>query len=88
MAVLYQIYHAREPPNILSHLSTELKDFIKCCMKIEPRDRWNVYKLLRHPFITGDVINFNNSPNSNNSPIGKSEFENKFCSEDKNSRYI
>jgi serine/threonine protein kinase len=84
MAVLYQIYHAKEPPRIPGHLSPDLKDFINCCMKIEPKERWNVYQLLRHPFITGDVFTFHNTGQfmeKNNT-----EFDNKFFSEEKNTR--
>lgn len=87
MRVLFQIYNAKEPPKISDHLSSELKDFITCCLKIEPRERWNVFQLLRHPFITGDIVVFSNSPDSNNSDLMKNEFENKFFSEDKNTRY-
>jgi serine/threonine protein kinase len=44
------------PPPIPQNISIEMKDFINCCLKIEPTERLNVYNLLRHPFITGDII--------------------------------
>jgi serine/threonine protein kinase len=81
MTVLYNIYHAKEPPLIPINLSPSLKDFINCCLKIEPQERWNVFQLLRHPFITGDHFTFFSGTTEQNV-----EFENKFFSEDKNSR--
>jgi serine/threonine protein kinase len=85
MNVLTQIYHAKEPPRIPDTLSSELKDFIKSCLKMEPKERWNVYQLLRHPFITGDVFTFHNVAQFTEKNY---EFENKFFSEDKNTRYF
>jgi serine/threonine protein kinase len=90
MTVLYNIYHAKDPPKIPSNLSPQLRDFISCCLKIEPLERWNVYNLLRHPFITGDHFSFlpytigNNQQNQHSEQ--NIEFENKFYSEEKNSR--
>jgi serine/threonine protein kinase len=93
MTVLYNIYHAKEPPKIPSNLSAQLKDFISCCLKIEPGERWNVYKLLRHHFITGDHFSFlpyANSHHQDSQRLEQSEqnieFENKFYSEEKNTR--
>lgn len=85
MNVLTQIYHAKEPPSIPDTLSSELKDFIKSCLKMEPKERLNVYQLLRHPFITGDVFTFHNVAQFTEKNY---EFENKFFSEDKNTRYF
>ncbi len=88
MAVLHHLYHTKEPPKIAEHLTAELKNFLSCCLKIEPKERWNVYQLLRHPFITGtgDFV-FSSSPNSNTSPLTNNE-ENKYCSgnEERNSK--
>ena len=47
--------NAVKPPNLPTFLSDELKNFISHCMKMVPNERLNVYKLLRHPFITGDT---------------------------------
>jgi serine/threonine protein kinase len=69
--VLYGIYNMKKPPKIPKKISKEMRDFIKCCLKIEPKMRWNVHKLLRHPFVTGDSIN----PYSN-----KNDFEVRFNS--------
>jgi len=56
MTVLYNILNLKSPPPIPKGLSAELKDFLICCLKINPIERLNVYQLLRHPFITGDII--------------------------------
>lgn len=75
MSVLYYIGNLNSMPPIPENLSAELKDFLKCCMRIEPKERRNVYELLTHPFITGDIIvdnnfikntNLNNNNNLNN----------------------
>ncbi|CAD8122673.1 unnamed protein product [Paramecium sonneborni] len=39
------------PPNIPSHLSSSIKEFLSHCFQQEPHKRWNVIKLLNHPFI-------------------------------------
>lgn len=85
MNVLVQLYNIKEPPNIPDSLSNDLKDFISCCLKIEPKERLNVYELLRHPFITGDVFTFHNVGNLNYHEKNN-EFENKFFSEERNTR--
>jgi serine/threonine protein kinase len=77
IGVLYEIYNIKEPPKIPIKISNEMKDFISCCLKIEPKERWNVYQLLRHPFVTGDSINQYSN---------KNEYEIKFNSE-KSGRY-
>jgi serine/threonine protein kinase len=54
ISVLYCIYNTEKPPTIPDNISKELYDFITCCLKMKPKERYNVYQLLRHPFITGD----------------------------------
>jgi serine/threonine protein kinase len=54
IAVLYGIYNSKSPPETPPGLSYELTDFIQCCLKMNQYERYNVYELLRHPFITGD----------------------------------
>ena len=56
MTVLYNIFNSKIPPIIPINVSNELKDFLECCLKIEPSERLNVFQLLTHPFITGDII--------------------------------
>jgi serine/threonine protein kinase len=84
MAVLTQLYNTKEPPKVPENLSPDLRDFIRCCLRIEPRDRLNVFQLLRHPFITGDIFTFHNTAAIFEKNI---EVENKFVTEDKPSRY-
>lgn len=36
-----------------SHISVVAQDFIMCCLKRNPFNRKNVYKLLEHPFVEG-----------------------------------
>jgi serine/threonine protein kinase len=83
MSVLSQIYHAKEPPAFPQNINSELKDFLGCCLKIEPKERWNVFQLLRHPFITGDVFTFHNTGQFLEKNI---EFDNKYFSEERNTR--
>ena len=56
MAVLFQLYNNNNPPPIPDKISDSCKDFLTSCLQIEPMKRANVYKLLRHPFITGAEI--------------------------------
>lgn len=53
MAVLFQLYNNNNPPPIPEDISEICQDFIRNCLQIDPQKRLNVYKLLRHPFITG-----------------------------------
>ena len=54
MSALYNIMNATEPPQLPDNIkvSSNCKDFIKNCLMIEPTKRYNVKKLLNHPFIT------------------------------------
>lgn len=40
--------------NFPQHLSNLAKDFVFCCLRKNPFNRKNVYKLLQHPFITSN----------------------------------
>jgi len=53
ITAIYNIMNATEPPTIPDNLSEHLKSFLRCCFQLNPKERLNVYKLLRHPFITG-----------------------------------
>jgi len=64
MAVLFQLYNNNNPPPLPDKISETCKDFINCCLKIEPNKRLNVRKLLEHPFITGNTKNMPTSFNS------------------------
>jgi serine/threonine protein kinase len=54
MATLYNLMHLNTPPSFPPHLTDTCKHFLSCCLKINPKERLNVCKLLRHPFIIGD----------------------------------
>ena len=47
---MVQICKAIEPP-IPNNISPELDDFLRNCLRKEPKERYNVRKLLEHPFI-------------------------------------
>ncbi len=34
------------------NISLKAQDFIKCCIKKNPFERFNTFELLKHPFIT------------------------------------
>jgi len=55
ITALFNIMNAQNPPDLPEFLSDDLKDFLNKCFKINPKERLNVYKLLRHPFITGEM---------------------------------
>lgn len=55
ITALYNIMNAKNPPELPEFLSSALKDFLNKCFKMNPRERSNVFKLLRHPFITGEM---------------------------------
>ncbi|KAK0598771.1 hypothetical protein LWI29_037858 [Acer saccharum] len=40
-----------QPPAAPPTASREFRDFISCCLQIEPHRRWTATKLLQHPFI-------------------------------------
>lgn len=44
---------ATVPPKIPEGVSESLKDFISKCLVVEAEKRYNVYKLKRHPFLSG-----------------------------------
>ncbi|KAG8097896.1 hypothetical protein GUJ93_ZPchr0013g36683 [Zizania palustris] len=46
----FMIGHGKQPP-IPSYLSTEAKDFISQCVKVDPEERPSASQLLSHPFV-------------------------------------
>ena len=58
LTALYKILHTEKPPEIPNFLSPQCTSFLNCCLKINPKERSNVYKLLRHPIITNETIYF------------------------------
>ncbi|EGR31736.1 protein kinase domain protein [Ichthyophthirius multifiliis] len=52
LSTMYKIAQDNKPPEIPHFVSDECKDFLDKCFKINPLERWNIYQLLRHQFIT------------------------------------
>ncbi|XP_058113277.1 mitogen-activated protein kinase kinase 5-like [Magnolia sinica] len=46
--IMHGTFSGESPANT----SEKFKSFIKCCLKIEPSERWTAQQLLNHPFIT------------------------------------
>lgn len=51
MNVLYKILKTDQPPEFPVGISKTFKHFLSCCLKMNPKERWNVTRLLNHPFI-------------------------------------
>jgi len=56
-AALFYIGHATGPPPFPENISFEAKDFLEKIFKRNPKERPNVRKLLKHPFIIGKNTN-------------------------------
>ena len=54
LSVLNHIYKSENPPEIPSNVSNVLRDFLNKCLVMEPKDRWNIYQLKKHAFVTGE----------------------------------
>jgi serine/threonine protein kinase len=54
LSVLNIIYKSESPPEIPNNISNVLKDFLNKCLVMEPKDRWNIYQLKKHAFVTGE----------------------------------
>lgn len=57
-----------------NHIQPEARDFIKCCLKKNPYKRWNIFRLLRHPFLNSQLSNAGDKVKKDSS--SKSKFEN------------
>ncbi|KAJ4911293.1 mitogen-activated protein kinase kinase kinase 15 [Raphanus sativus] len=51
VAAVYKIGFAGESPEIPGCLSEKGKDFLRNCLRRDPKQRWAVEELLRHPFL-------------------------------------
>jgi len=47
-----------EPPSLPETASVEFRNFMACCLKKEPSERWTRTQLLTHPFICKDLRSF------------------------------
>ena len=59
MSVLNCICKNNEPPKIPEGMSELLKDFVEKCLVFEPKKRFNVYELKRHPFLKENASSTN-----------------------------
>ena len=52
-SILHSIRDEKPPnvPNDDERFSSEFRDFISCCCKSRPEDRWTAEQLLSHPFL-------------------------------------
>lgn len=51
VTLLYRIAYSGESPEIPSFLSDQANDFLGKCLKRDPKERWTVAQLLKHPFL-------------------------------------
>ncbi|KAF8410761.1 hypothetical protein HHK36_003298 [Tetracentron sinense] len=48
---LYRIAFSADVPEFPSYLSEQAKDFLSKCLRRDPKERWTVNQLLKHPFL-------------------------------------
>lgn len=76
LSVLYMIGCSEDLPHVPAGLSPSARDFISCCLKRNPVERWTATELLQHPFLC--------SPTATQLPCGISEvnpfYQNTFSS--------
>ena len=51
LATMYKIVQDNKAPEMQEEVSKDCKDFLMKCLNVNPKERWNTYMLLRHPFI-------------------------------------
>ncbi|KAG7546034.1 Protein kinase domain, partial [Arabidopsis suecica] len=54
VAAMYKIGFSGESPEIPGWITDKAKDFLKNCLKEDPKQRWTVEELLKHPFLDDD----------------------------------
>ncbi|KAI4319858.1 hypothetical protein MLD38_033408 [Melastoma candidum] len=72
VSAIHKIIYSDESPDIPGHLSPQAKDFLRCCLKRDSRERWTAGQLLNHRFLdqlnrhcaTKQVEEFRLSPTS------------------------
>ena len=53
-SVINHLCNLKDSPKIPENMSENLKQFVKKCLVIDPKKRFNVYQLKRHPFLKED----------------------------------
>ncbi|KAL6136912.1 hypothetical protein ACLB2K_062207 [Fragaria x ananassa] len=56
VTLLYRIAYSGESPEIPSFLSDQARDFLGKCFMRDPKERWTVTQLLKHPFLEETMI--------------------------------
>ncbi|KAF8409593.1 hypothetical protein HHK36_005671 [Tetracentron sinense] len=51
VSALYRIAFSGDVPEFPSYLSEQAKEFLGNCLRRDPKERWTVNQLLRHPFL-------------------------------------
>jgi serine/threonine protein kinase len=51
MMLMVHISKSIKPPKLPESLSDGARDFLSKCLQVKPEERWNVRKLLQHPWM-------------------------------------
>ncbi|XP_010244478.1 PREDICTED: mitogen-activated protein kinase kinase kinase 2-like [Nelumbo nucifera] len=51
VSALYRIAFTEDTPELPNCLSEQAKDFLSKCLRRDPKDRWTISQLLKHPFV-------------------------------------
>ncbi|XP_022546479.2 mitogen-activated protein kinase kinase kinase 18 [Brassica napus] len=54
VAGMYKIGYSGESPEIPEGTSEKGRDFVMRCLRVDPKQRWTVEELLKHPFLDDD----------------------------------
>ena len=73
--IMHNILEYNIPPPLPLEISDSLKSFLEDCLRIKPTERKNIYYLLNHPFIIGNINNCILDINLNISDSKKNEKE-------------
>ncbi|CAH2077835.1 unnamed protein product [Thlaspi arvense] len=69
LAAMYKIGFSGESPEIPGWISEKADDFLKKCLRRDPKQRWTVEELLKHPFLNHDEESQpSDCPNKTSSP--------------------
>eukprot|EP01017_Pseudomicrothorax_dubius_P011582 TRINITY_DN14363_c0_g1_i4.p1 TRINITY_DN14363_c0_g1~~TRINITY_DN14363_c0_g1_i4.p1 ORF type:complete len:374 (+),score=68.41 TRINITY_DN14363_c0_g1_i4:64-1185(+) len=86
ITAMYQIAKSESMPKLPDNLKSQTVDFLRGCFQRNPKDRPNVYKCLRHPFITS-ATNLNDLPELSKGKKSESRSERHFSLVETKSNY-